>query len=651
MLNDINNISSEELLKLATDIFRQNPTIARDYVKVVLGRNPVDQLLLAEAQTLFARACIFIGDAVEGEAMARVTLELALSIGSREFEGKAHNNIGVFRFIQRDFDGALSHYARAEMIYLELGDEDSRMKVYFNVGNIMNRKGNFVAAMNEYERVLEYATRVGDIELEAKSLSSISSLYHLIHDNEEGGIELLVRSVELHEKIGDNIGIFKSLSNLGNSYTNNGNYDKARECLSRARSIALEVRLMESMINTYFSLVELELLCDNQERVDEILAEAAENVDKTIGLNAVLLAMLRCKVFHARNQFEAAYNEVIGFEEEVNTIDDFQYRHSYNEAMYECCYNLGRYEEAINYLKITRELEQRESVRLSEQRLMNARVKAELEAAQTKAEIERLKSLDLEKLVRQLEDLHEENADYLAFMAHELKSPLHTIRSISQLLLDEPQMEDFEKEEFYKNILELSSRMAQHINRELSRAEGKREIVHEINARPILTYVINSSQFRAREKNISLVGTIDRVAMNIIADERMLISIMENLISNALKFSNEGTRVEATARCLPLGNPTRLLISVADEGPGLSAHDMEGIFTPFGKLSAKPTSGEDSSGIGLHYVKKLVEDAKGRIWCESKTGQGATFFVELPLAHTVPLAEQSTQTATTVVAA
>ena len=71
-------------------------------------------------------------------------------------------------------------------------------------------------------------------------------------------------------------------------------------------------------------------------------------------------------------------------------------------------------------------------------------------------------------------------------------------------------------------------------------------------------------------------------------------------------------------------------MEVQDEGPGLSAEDQKKLFGKFARLSAKPTGGEHSTGLGLSIVKKMVEAMNGKVWCESELGRGATFIVEFP---------------------
>ncbi len=103
--------------------------------------------------------------------------------------------------------------------------------------------------------------------------------------------------------------------------------------------------------------------------------------------------------------------------------------------------------------------------------------------------------------------------------------------------------------------------------------------------------------------------------------------VIDNLISNALKYSPFDTTI--TIRVKAKSDNVRL--EVEDEGPGISEEEMPKLFGKFARLSAQPTGGEHSTGLGLSIVKKMVEAMNGKVWCESEPGKGATFIVELPL--------------------
>jgi signal transduction histidine kinase len=113
-----------------------------------------------------------------------------------------------------------------------------------------------------------------------------------------------------------------------------------------------------------------------------------------------------------------------------------------------------------------------------------------------------------------------------------------------------------------------------------------------------------------------------------VGDLEWLKEIFDNLISNAVKFSPLQAVIAISARCLE----KTVLVAVRDQGPGLTAGDKAKLFGKFQRLSARPTGGESSTGLGLSIVEQLVRKHDGRIWAEGEPGQGSTFFVELPRA-------------------
>jgi signal transduction histidine kinase len=112
----------------------------------------------------------------------------------------------------------------------------------------------------------------------------------------------------------------------------------------------------------------------------------------------------------------------------------------------------------------------------------------------------------------------------------------------------------------------------------------------------------------------------------VLVDPSLAVQVLENLISNAVKYSPPGKSIFVRLKKHAQG----VRVEVQDEGPGLSAEDQKKLFGKFARLSAKPTGGEHSTGLGLSIVKKMVEAMKGKVWCESELGRGATFIVEFP---------------------
>ena len=153
-----------------------------------------------------------------------------------------------------------------------------------------------------------------------------------------------------------------------------------------------------------------------------------------------------------------------------------------------------------------------------------------------------------------------------------------------------------------------------------------------VDFKPIFREVVRHYQAAATDKNITLSCTIDTDSnyFKVWVDKNTLYQILENLVSNAIKYSPLGKAI--TVKLYTTSQDT-VRCDVQDQGPGLSLADQQKLFGKFNRLSAQPTGGEHSNGLGLFIVKKLMEAMNGKVWCESKLGQGATFCVELPLSY------------------
>lgn len=133
---------------------------------------------------------------------------------------------------------------------------------------------------------------------------------------------------------------------------------------------------------------------------------------------------------------------------------------------------------------------------------------------------------------------------------------------------------------------------------------------------------------KSTEKSINLRFEPQIEESYVMGDVIKTIQVLDNLISNALKFSPFNRNIWVIVKSDIENKIT--IVEVKDEGPGISQEDMSKLFGKFAKLTAKPTNNENSTGLGLSIVKKLVENMKGNIWCESELGKGTSFFLSLP---------------------
>jgi len=246
----------------------------------------------------------------------------------------------------------------------------------------------------------------------------------------------------------------------------------------------------------------------------------------------------------------------------------------------------------------------------------------ELEAitAELRAANERLKELD------RLKD------DFIATVSHELRTPLTSIRSFSELLVDNPELEPEQRERFLGIIVKESERLTRLINLILDLAKmeaGRMEwSMTEVDPRAAIEDALAATSGLFEDKGLALEVRIPAELPAVWADRDRLIQVLVNLLSNAVKFSGQpDDRVTVTAAA----TGGRLRVSVRDTGPGIAPADHERIFERFqqagGTLANKPRG----TGLGLPISRQIVERFGGRLWVESRPGAGADFIFDLPL--------------------
>jgi signal transduction histidine kinase len=244
-----------------------------------------------------------------------------------------------------------------------------------------------------------------------------------------------------------------------------------------------------------------------------------------------------------------------------------------------------------------------------------------------------------------LMELDREKDEFLGIVAHDLKNPLAGIMTITGMLrryrakMDEPQID----EQLLK-IERAAARMNESIVNILTvnaLERGALALEPSPEARelaPILRAVLEQYAERAQAKGIAILADYGESGIAAFAREEALTSVFDNLVSNAVKYSPHGARV--WVRLSADGEKARF--EVADEGPGVADEEVPKLFGKFVRLSARPTGGEHSSGLGLSIVQKIVQAVGGRVWYEPSRASGANafddrasgakFIVELPRA-------------------
>lgn len=255
------------------------------------------------------------------------------------------------------------------------------------------------------------------------------------------------------------------------------------------------------------------------------------------------------------------------------------------------------------------------------------------------------KNKELEDKNNELKDLHkelkikndqlkksiDEKNHLLGIAAHDLRSPLATVSAYFELLSDE----------LKENALEGQEAIIGTINRQLNfmlnlvtdvldftKVEsGKLNLKKEMfNLVSFMDKVIDMNNLLGIQKNIKIIPCYENGGILVNADDNKLKQVMNNLLSNAMKFSESGTVINIYI----IKSESEIQVVVADQGKGIPDNELGKLFKPFAKTSVKSTAGEKCTGLGLLSAKKIIETHGGKIWVKSEVGKGSQFYFTIP---------------------
>lgn len=236
---------------------------------------------------------------------------------------------------------------------------------------------------------------------------------------------------------------------------------------------------------------------------------------------------------------------------------------------------------------------------------------------------------------KRLESIRKE---FVANVSHELRTPLAVIKGYVETLVDGHEtMLLADRDRFLKTIQRHTERLNSLLDDllALSRLESARPgLVREsVDLPALLGAVLEDFRARPSAEGHRLALVVDPALPPVLADPLKLGQVFDNLVSNALKYTPRGSRIDLAAR---IQNSDTIEIVVADDGPGIPPEDLPHIFEPFYRVDKGRSRDKGGTGLGLSIVKRIVQLHGGRVWAESRVGQGTRFLFTLPL-ESIPL--------------
>ncbi len=532
----------------------------------------------------------------------------------------------------------LNNLQKAMMLYLEamqkfesLNELGRLRSVYNNIGWLHFKIGNYAESLDYYLKCQKIAEESGDKADLAQALNAIGTVYQKMNDFEQA-LAFYFKSLKLSEEIGLDEGKGMAFGNIGIVYYEMKRYEEALEANYQSKQIFEDIdhtyhlsMALASIAACYEALkMESEALFFYEESLRaakksgnvqvevEVLQKQAglllKRNEKEDALHLLRNALRIGKKAQLKNNLLQVYRLIV---EAYRALGDFESALSAHESFYE----------------LEKELFNEESNR----KIRNMQLAFELEQGKREMELEKQKNAELTRLNAELSEANRLKTELLGIAAHDLKNPLQSILGFAELIKE--RTKDAFAQQYAQRIRAASERMVEMIVlllQDAAMSQGKIALnLSEVSVSELCESVVEFYRPRAEEKSQRLETEIEPNCV-ILGDKRYLFQIMENLISNAIKYSPNGKKITLSLR--RIDTEKVIQIAVSDEGQGLTEEDKSKLFRKFQRLSAKPTGNESSTGLGLAIVKELVELHHGKIWAESEgKNKGATFFIQIPI--------------------
>ena len=511
-----------------------------------------------------------------------IALDASKNTENTEAIAKIIGSLGGVYLRLSDYSTALEYFANASNKLQNTRDFLSQSYYLGNIGVVYIRLSDYTKAEFYYNKALQVA-EANDLEPEiARHYGNLGNVC-AFQSQFEKAIEYYRRSLEMSIRCDYHPGIRRMYGNLGSVYLSIGNYAESLLYFQKALCLSETQNTVYGIAMQYGNLAKL--FCEKaweQYSIDTGLeyAKKSEEIFRELGTKDELM-----KVYELLSNIFA---------------------------------ELKDWEQHSHYQKLYYELQKEVYAEETKQKLQNTT----LVLMEKQQQLLTQKNAALEKLLK-------EKDEFLSIASHDLKNPLHSIQLIAQYLMSYPNETIAEREQMYADILKSSKKMFAIISEYLNAHRGESSDavakMKHYSVNTLLSNIVQNYRITAQEKNISIFVDKAPDSLYVYCDENKFIQIMDNVISNALKFSPFHSEIFVVCSF----KEEIIKIEVRDNGPGLTDKDKELLFTKYATLSARPTNNENSTGLGLYIAKQLVEKMGGIIYCHSNYGNGCSFFIEL----------------------
>lgn len=572
--------------------------------------------------------------------------------------GHSYNNLGRMFFDGGDWVRSYDNLIRAQEIFEALHDKSGLAYVYRSMASIHKSQKDFANAIEMSEKAYKLRTELNDKRAIVSSLFELGLVYEAMGDTRQA-LEKFQKADTIAQDVNDKVTKAELMLGMAEIQYDMGEKDVSMRHASEVLKIISDETNQKLFARA--SLIKGRYYMDKKQYVlalpvlEQILSESRVSGNLAFQLEASRMAAVAYDRTGRKDKADELLTELTVLEEKIRNVDllreierlQFQLQMEKKEAENETLKRaqlanesliaMHRFQNTVLWLAVicvsivlfvlwmysykrkktnTKLIAQNEQILAQQQEIFNT-------------------NEGLKKRNEQLRELNAEKDSLMSIVAHDLKSPLNRIFGVVRIMEMEGGLTTQQKE--YLKLIKNATKSGNDLIIDLLDVNS----FEAISSTPVYKPFNLGTLLEERVSLFRVSASIKFIELHLehsfreefVSDPDFLNRIIDNLISNAVKFSPKETKVEIRGKMVGSGAE----ISIRDNGPGFSQKDKGLLYQKFKKLTARPTAGESSNGLGLAIVKTLIDRLNAEIELISEPAKGSEFIIRIPYVKvTVP---------------
>lgn len=549
---------------------------------------------------------------------------------------KSLSRLALYKMVIGEMELAAQYAKKSISIFSELNDEKGLADALYSLAGVYYKTNEYHLGLINFTEALKIYRKHNDFYNQSRTEKSLGTIYEFIGDTTNAFI-VYKNAVKNAKKINDSNLVSNVYNNVSGLLAKNGKLVFAMKLIDKSIELKTHTNDIRGMAYALYGKAKVYSHLNENIKAEDFFFKALE-IHQKMGENTGL-AMTYTKLgelYLKTNDLKKALEYALKGYGLANSLKLSMSTIKLNRLIYSIYKKEENSEKALHYLE--QHLKEKEAV-INSQTLKvieNYEMINKMKSLEKKAELQKQKQELLKKQNRDELDNYRKKQEFLSIMSHEIRTPLNAITSTISLLDDEVSKEG---KIMLNNLKFASNNLINIVNdvldfNKLDTNNSKLEL-SSTNLNFLCQNSIEVFNRLAKEKNIELeyLSNINPDS-NYLIDQTKVGQILNNLISNAIKFTESG-KVKLEIKLIEsIENKDKIFFAVTDTGEGIPETDVFQIFNTFSQLKPYLTRKQGGTGLGLAIVKKLIELHNSQIFVESKLGVGSKFYFELELEKT-----------------